>query len=187
MHSDLEKPGTLAQLLRALPEDPSPPFPWREFERRAAHRAVGRHGVGGGQALAAVALLALAALALSVRLRGPAPAAPRTPMRPAVTDVTRSPALAPAARSRALTAERTDVLERWLASLPDEPALVHVGTRAAVTGLEDRIAQVDDLLSAARVAQDPPARLAALQKERTRLVGALLQVRYAESLADASD
>jgi len=63
---------------------------------------------------------------------------------------------------------------------------VRVGTRAAVAGLEDRIAQVDDLLSVARIEQARPARLAALQQERTRLVGALLQVRYAETLVDAS-
>jgi hypothetical protein len=77
-------------------------------------------------------------------------------------------------------------MERWLASLPSEPSLTRVGNRAAVTGLEDRIAQVDDLLSAAGAAQATPARLRALQQERARLVGALVQVRYAETLADAS-
>jgi hypothetical protein len=53
-----------------------------------------------------------------------------------------------------------------------------------VTGLEDRIAQLDDLLSAERLDQAAPARLLALQQERTRLVGTLAQVRYAERLAD---
>jgi len=61
-----------------------------------------------------------------------------------------------------------------------------VGTRAAVTGLEDRIAQLDDLLSAARLERAQRARLDALQQERTRLLGALVQVRYAETLADAA-
>jgi len=84
------------------------------------------------------------------------------------------------------TAAGTEVMEQWLATLPREPAVVRVGTRAAVTGLEDRIAQVDDLLSVARVEQARPARLAALQQERTRLVGTLLQVRYAETLVDES-
>jgi hypothetical protein len=77
--------------------------------------------------------------------------------------------------------------ERWLAGLPDDPALVRVGSRAAVTGLEDRIAQLDDLLSAVRAGPTPPAGLAALQQERTRLVGALIQVRYAETLANATE
>jgi len=79
-----------------------------------------------------------------------------------------------------------ELMEQWLASLPHEPAVVRVGTRAAVMGLEDRIAQVDDLLSAARVERAPPVHLAALRQERTRLVGTLLEVRYAETLADAS-
>ena len=52
-------------------------------------------------------------------------------------------------------------------------------------GLEDRIAQVDDLLNAARLGPQPE-RLLALQRERTRLVGTLVQVRYAETLADES-
>ena len=77
-----------------------------------------------------------------------------------------------------------DAMEHWLASLPSDPALVRVGTRAAEMGLEDRIAQVDDLLSAARAAPAQPARLSALQEQRVRLVGALVQVRYAETLAD---
>jgi hypothetical protein len=62
--------------------------------------------------------------------------------------------------------------------------VVHVGTRAAVVGLEDRIAQLDDLLTAARGARAAPARLGALQQERSRLLGTLVQVRYAETLAN---
>jgi hypothetical protein len=77
-------------------------------------------------------------------------------------------------------------MEHWLASLPQEPAVVHLGTRAAVTGLEDRIAQLDDLLSAARAAGDARSQLQVLQQERVRLVGTLVQVRSAETLADDS-
>jgi hypothetical protein len=79
-----------------------------------------------------------------------------------------------------------EAMEHLLAGLPDDPALVRVGSRAAVTGLEDRIAQLDDLLSAVSAEREQPARLAALQQERTRLVGALIEVRYAETLADAA-
>jgi hypothetical protein len=78
---------------------------------------------------------------------------------------------------------RPDLMEHWLASLPSEPALVRVGSRAAVTGLEDRIAQVDDLLSVERAEQAQPARLSALQAQRQQLMGALVRVRYAETLA----
>ena len=73
--------------------------------------------------------------------------------------------------------------EHWLASLPPEPIIVKFGTRAAVTGLEDRIAQLDDLMTAANARHVQPARLSALQQERGRLVDSLVQVRYAEALA----
>lgn len=83
-------------------------------------------------------------------------------------------------------AQDSRAIESWLASLPREPIVVRVGTRAAVTRLEDRIAQVDDLLSSVRLEGLRPERLAALQKERVRLVGSLAQVRYAEVVASES-
>jgi hypothetical protein len=86
----------------------------------------------------------------------------------------------------ALAAVRTRAIESWLATLPREPIVVRVGTRAAVAGLEDRIAQVDDLLTSVRLDGTPPDRLAALQQERVRLVGSLAQVRYAEVVASES-
>jgi hypothetical protein len=168
---DLERAQGLAQLLRALPQETAAPYDFREFQ----HRAQRRTRAARSQTLAAGALLALGLIALSVRFLGPAPPAPAPPWTenaPAVT------ALAPLARSA--------LMEHWLASLPQEPAVVHLGTRAAVTGLEDRIAQLDDLLSAARAAGDARSRLQVLQQERVRLVGTLVQVRYAETLADDS-
>ena len=98
------------------------------------------------------------------------------------------------ARVRAVAAEgdlnssdtRIEVGERWLASLPKEPVVVRVGTRAAVADLEDRIAEVDDLLTDETVDGAQPARLHLLEQERARLVNSLVQVRYAETLAAAS-
>jgi hypothetical protein len=95
-------------------------------------------------------------------------------------------AASPQVASDARLALRAAALEQYLASLPSEPAVVRVGTRAAVTGLEDRIAELDDLLTSERVGPAQPARLRALQQERTRLMGTLVQVRYAETLAAAS-
>jgi hypothetical protein len=86
----------------------------------------------------------------------------------------------------ALAANRSRAIESWLATLPREPAVVRVGTRAAVAGLEDRIAQVDDLMTSVRIDGMRPDRLAALQQERLRLVGSLAQVRYAEVVASRS-
>jgi len=179
MHDDLEQRRTLTQLLRELPEQAAPPYDFSEFQRRARRRTAGVRGVPVGQLLAASVLVALGLVALSLRLTGPGvrpqPAAPRNETVAALT---------PGATAAPL--QRGDAMERLLASLPREPAVARVGERAAVIGLEDRIAQVDDLLSAARAEHAQAARVETLQQERTRLVGTLLQVRYAETLADAS-
>jgi len=177
MHSDLDQQRSLARRLRELPDEAAQPYDWREFQRRSGTRTRPGQGRAGRRAVAAVTVLALGVVAVWTRLGGWSPPPPRP------TSAAAAP-LTPEA-GQPLGAH-TSAMEHWLASLPSEPAVVHVGTRAAVTGLEDRIAQVDDLLSAERLDQAQPARLLALQQARTRLVGALVQVRYAETLADES-
>jgi hypothetical protein len=176
MHPDLDpQQRSLTRLLRELPGQGAPPYTYQEFERRARERAHSARSLAGGQRLAAAALIGVGLLALLVRLSGPVPLAnhPRS-----------VGALPPPAPNEDALPRRAGASERWLATLPSEPAVVHVGTRAAVMGLEDRIAQLDDLLTAARGARAAPARLAALQQERSRLLGTLVQVRYAETLAN---
>jgi hypothetical protein len=174
MHPDLDPRGALARLLRALPEEAESPYDFREFQRRATERMAAAHGTGTRRLFAAAAASAVMALALLWRLS--APSAPQ---------IASGGVSAPGAVPAVLSA-RPELMEHWLASFPQDPALVRVGTRAAVTSLEDRIAQLDDLLSVARMERAHPAHLDALQQERTRLVGALVQVRYAETLADAT-
>ena len=77
---------------------------------------------------------------------------------------------------------RTDAAERWLANLPSEPGVVRVGTGAVVSGLEDRIAQLDDYLSTARIEGAQPAVLVGAEQQRALLVKSLAQVRYAQML-----
>ncbi len=175
MHSDLSRSGALRQLLRALPEETQPPYDFREFQRRARERRPGAGTGGRGPLFAMAAALAMMSLVLlAVRLAtSPAPRM--------ASDEVAAPGSAASATNAAPGA-----VEHWLAGFPDDPALVRVGSRAAVTGLEDRIAQLDDLLSAERVERAQPGRLDALQQERARLVGALIQVRYAETLAAAA-
>jgi hypothetical protein len=178
VHTDIEEHGALTRALRGLPADASQPYDFDEFERRR-HAASARPR-GDGRALAAAVVIAVAVCAAAIRLVGTAtrPAAP-----PAVA-ANGSAAAAGSTRSEIVAARAADAsAESWLASLPTEPAVVRVGTRAAVATLEDHIAQVDDLLSAGRVAQATPARLLALQQERAQLVSSLVQVRYAETLA----
>ena len=176
MHPDLDQQRSLGRRLRELPDEAARPYGWREFQRRSGARRRAGQGLAGGRALATASVLALGIIAVWTRLGGWSP----TPPHPARA------AARPAPEAAQPLAAHTVAMEHWLASLPSEPAVVHVGTRAAVTGLEDRIAQVDDLLSAERLDEAHPARLLALQQARTRLVGALVQVRYAETLADES-
>jgi len=185
MQPDLEQPGTLAPLLRELPDEAAPPYGWSEFRRRAERRARAPRD-GSSSSLAALVAIGLGVVALSLRLGEPLRPAPRSPHlaegAAGVADFAPGETAADSARSEV----RTQMLERWLASLPDEPALVRVGDRVAVTGLEDRLAEVDDLLSAEGADQARPVRLQVLQQERRRLVSSLAQVRYAQTLADVS-
>jgi hypothetical protein len=167
MHNESDPEYELARALAALPADEARPYDWREFQRRRAHAARRRRGTGAG-ALAAAAVCAVAAVAVLVRLD-------RHAQVRAVTAAAAAPA----------DAEPRSA-ERWLASLPREPAVVRVGTRADVLGLEDRIAQVDDLLTAGDAGRGQAVAVLALQRERARLVSSLVQVRYAETLANES-
>jgi hypothetical protein len=183
MQPDLEEPGALARALRELPDEAAQPCGWSEFQRRARQRALERRSRSGGRSLAALAAIALGVVVLSLRFSARQPPHPQDVPAARGADETMTFA---AAEQPWASAARTELLERWLASLPDEPALVRVGTRAAVTGLEDRLAEVDDLLTAERIDQAQPAHLLALQQERRRLLSSLAQVRYAETLADES-
>jgi hypothetical protein len=168
MHTEPDISQAVGRALRALPTDDAQPCSWLEFQRRQA-QALRPSPIGvPAIAAAALALVAVAFLAVWARLgQGNAGA----PTGLAVL-------AAPAA-----VVEDAGAAERWLASLPREPAIVRVGTRTDVLRLEDRIAQVDDLLTAGRAQQLQPARLVALQRERTHLVTALARVRFAETLA----
>jgi hypothetical protein len=169
MHTESDTNEAVGRALRALPADDAQPCSWLEFQRRQAQ--VVRPSPVGVPAIAAVALVLAAVTFLAVWAR----------LDQGNTAAHEGLAAAPA---RQAGAEDTLATERWLASLPREPAIVRVGTRADVLRLEDRIAQVDDLLTAGHASRMQPTHLAALHRERARLVTALARVRYAEYLAD---
>ena len=178
MYPDIERSQRqLADRLRALPTDAQPPYDWLEFQRRTQMSDTGGErrfaGLPYMAGAAVLLLLAVGSIALMSHSRGIRAARMTPPV------VTRSE---PEESARVADA-RTQATERWLASLPSEPVIVRFGTRVAVSSLEDRIAQVDDMLTAANFGDVQPARLAALQQERGRLVNSLAQVRYAEALA----
>jgi hypothetical protein len=169
MHTELELKSPVARLLRALPEEGAHPYDFAEFERRTREAPAAAARAHRARILTAAIVVALAVGAAAVRF------APRVS----------EPAAAPLSAVRATPFDEADA-QHWLESLPREPGVVRVGTRAAVETLEDHLAEVDDLLSSERAGRATPARLAALQNERTQLISSLVQVRYAETLADAT-
>jgi hypothetical protein len=206
MHTDLDE-KIIARRLSALADEPAEaPYDWDEFERRRHGAASGRN-IGrirrAAMATAAVAAVVVAGFAIirashqDTQAFGSPSAAARSdlvarrdvvsPNRVARTRVmdTASPAQSAVTADR-LTQARTRAIEGWLAGLPHDPAVVRVGAHAAVTGLQDQIAVLDDLMSAARVAGAEPSRLDALRRRRAQLVSSLAQLRYAEMLASAT-
>jgi hypothetical protein len=177
MHTDIDE-NNIARRLRAAGDEPSDaPYDWAEFQCRR-HRSMLTRVIERNRpaAIAAAVLAALVVTAFpfvrSAHEHGPVVAPPNSV-------ASRNPAdLQEQARTRAL--------EGWLAGLPQDHAIVRVGAHAAVTSLQDQIAALDDLMSAERVAGAQPARLDALERQRSQLVNSLAQVQYAEMLASAN-
>ena len=187
----------IARRLRELPPELQPPFDWNELQRRTGLPPRGdlrpRRGAAYPLARRAVLLAAglasiVAAAVLLGRFVGMIDEPPHRDL-PTVTQsgVPVSTPGEPRAPGKARDSEpllqRASAAERWLASEPDDEPVVQVSTYLAVTALEDRIASVDDQLSAERLGNRQGARVRALQLQRAQLVDSLAQVRYAELLA----
>jgi hypothetical protein len=202
MHNSIEQTNSPTQAcierLRSLPTETLPPYNWQEFQRRSQLRLPAANDGLNWRHMAAAAALLLFVCAIAIWGRVGGNGRHVVADSGAVEDGAagwakdarnaQDFAMAQATGDdiAAITANRSRAIESWLATLPREPAVVRVGTRAAVAGLEDRIAQVDDLMTSVRIDGMRPDRLAALQQERLRLVGSLAQVRYAEVVASES-
>jgi hypothetical protein len=181
----MEQQHNIARHLRSLPQEIRQPYDWMEFRRRASRQrtnAYAREGANKRKYAAIAAALFLVVVGVAAWVRVTRPGTPESIESDAISGRDGSAS----ARDAATVDSRVDAAERWLVSLPSEPIVVRVGTRAAVAGLEDRIAQLDDFLSAARVEGTQPAKLVAVEEQRARLVNSLVQVRYAETLASES-
>jgi hypothetical protein len=175
MHNDLK---TIGSRLRALADQPAEaPYDWAEFQRRRHRSRLTRVIERNRPAAIAAAVLATLLVTAAPFIRLPHE---------------REPALAPpAAAAGAKPSDRqeparTRAIEGWLAELPQDHAIVRVGTHAAVGSLQDEIAALDDLISAERAAGAQPSRVGALERQRAQLVSSLAQVQYAEMLASAT-
>ncbi|HYK25003.1 MAG TPA: hypothetical protein VEV18_02000 [Steroidobacteraceae bacterium] len=180
--------SAVADRLRALPEEKAEPYGWEEFRRRSTgiHRGAARGAAADRPALRAAAaiLLMAGATALGAWIWG------RSEVSAGRSVEARSSSAAVGAveqgdRPESLEA-RTRAAELWLARQPADPAMVRVGAYATVAGLEDRIAQLDDLLTTARAEGGQSASLSSLEAQRARLVTSLAQVRFAETLVAES-
>ena len=181
----MEQQHNIARHLRSLPQEIRQPYDWIEFRRRASRQrtnAYAREGANKRKYAAIAAALFLVVVGVAAWVRITRPVTPESIGSDSISG--RDEPVS--ARDAASVDSRVDAAERWLVSLPSEPIVVRVGTRAAVAGLEDRIAQLDDFLSAARAEGTQPAKLVAVEEQRARLVNSLVQVRYAETLASES-
>lgn len=177
MHTDLDE-KIVARRLRAAADEPTEaPYDWAEFQRRRQRSMITRLiEQNRPAAIAAAVLAAVLVTALpfihSTHEHGPPIAAPVTTADSKASDLQEQ--------------ARTRAIEGWLAALPRDHALVRVGTHTAVSGLQDQIATLDDLMSAERVAGAQPTSLKGLERERAQLVNSLAQLQYAEILASAN-
>jgi hypothetical protein len=160
----------IARALRALPELAPPADGWTRIAGRLARR---RSSARPPIAFAIVALTAAFALFALWPLIVRAP-------RDVATTVAADPGMAATAAASELAA-RSAGLERLLVALP--PARAERASTALTTALlEDRIALVDERLSASADDALPPAATQALLSERVALLDSLVRVRYAASV-----
>jgi hypothetical protein len=191
MHSDLIEKA-IARRLRTLADEPTEaPYDWAEFARRR-QSSTPASGCGRNHLAAMAAAVVAVVVIVGVATVRSSHQGPHTPTIAKVNDALRSNAAREVSTQATVMARvpqaqaRTRAIEGWLAGLPHDPAVVRVGTHVAVTSLQDQIAELDDLMSAERVAGAQPSRLDALERQRAQLVSSLAQLRYAEMLASAN-
>ena len=159
--------GLIGERLAALPALEPPAGAFAGALARAA-AASSRHQPGLGWTLAAAAATAVLAIAVLVR------SAPGTGGA-----ATSSATAAPPAELLAESAR----LESELAALPAQRAR-RAGTAYTISLIEDRLALVDDELSALALEPGVADVAEGLWRERVALMDSLVRVRYAETLTD---
>ena len=166
-----EDRDAVARALRALPELAPPADGWARLARRVGRRRTSaRPPIAFAIAAATLAIAAFALWPLLVRAPHDAPA-----------PVAAGPAVVATAQADPELATRSADLERLLEALP--PARAARASTALTTALlEDRIALVDERLSASADEALPPAAAKALLSERVALLDSLVRVRYAASV-----
>ncbi len=165
-------PDTQEELLTHLARrDWAAPFDYDGLQLRIARRQR-RSELGRRVAMASLTAVSLGLVGLLLVSGRSGPGAPFL-----------SPATAPAAVAMDASTVQVAMDERWLSSLPREPAVARIATRLPVAQLEDRIAWLDDSLSIAMQERAAQSDIGVLRSQRAQLVDALVRVRYAEQLS----
>jgi anti-sigma factor RsiW len=167
MHADFDPMNDIRTALRALPGFTPPAGAWAGAQARLAQREAGTPAMPARLAMAASLVVMLAA----GLLWGGMPQGVTSPDRPA-------PLGAPI---KDLVAENAR-LEAVLSGLP-QPSTTRVGTAYAVAALEDRLAMIDDRLTAVSLQPAAPETTEELWRQRVNLMNSLVQVQYANLVA----
>lgn len=171
---------TLHRKLRELPDTMPPRAVWQRIEEQAKaeglftdYRILGKLKWISGAAIAAT----VAMLALKLPF-SEAPVIDALP--PAGTEPAN--AMADPHQPRDLNALKVEsqILERNLRLLPQDPAVMKVSTASTIRDLEERIAAIDYRLNDHTVRLDPQQE-EVYWRERVRLMNILVQLRYAQA------
>jgi hypothetical protein len=168
----------LHRQLQALPDTMPPRAVWRRIEEQA--RAEGllagrqhleRYKWAAGAAIAA----AVAMLALNVPMGN-------NPITDPADGATTVPQLVPQNGPRDLNALKVEsqILERNLRLLPEQPTVMKVSTATTIQELQDRIAAIDYRLNDRTIKLDPKQE-EIYWRERVRLMNSLVRLRYAQA------
>jgi hypothetical protein len=168
----------LHRQLQALPDTMPPRAVWRRIEEQA--RAEGllagrqhfeRYKWAAGAAIAAT----VAMLALNVPMGN-------NPITDPADGATTVPQLVPQNGPRDLNALKVEsqILERNLRLLPEQPTVMKVSTATTIQELQDRIAAIDYRLNDRTIKLDPKQE-EIYWRERVRLMNSLVRLRYAQA------
>jgi hypothetical protein len=168
----------LHRQLRALPDTMPPREVWRRIEMQARAEEL----FSGGQLFERYKWVAGAAIAATVAML-----ALNVPMG-------NDPAIDPGDGKRTVPEQvsenvprdlnalkvESQILERNLRLLPDEPAVMKVSTASTIQELQDRIAAIDNRLNDRTIKLDPQQE-EIYWRERVRLMNSLVRLRYAQA------
>ena len=168
----------LHRQLQALPDTMPPRAVWRRIEEQA--RAEGL--LAGRQHLERYKWAAGAAIAATVAMLALNVPMGNNPITDPADGATTVPQLIPQNGPRDLNALKVEsqILERNLRLLPEQPTVMKVSTATTIQELQDRIAAIDYRLNDRTIKLDPKQE-EIYWRERVRLMNSLVRLRYAQA------